>query len=177
MRLLNRAGRQQGKPGLAARHHIRVVAENRERVGGDRAGGDVHAVGGQLARDLVHVGDEQEQALGGGKRGGESPGLERTVDRAGGAALGLHLGHLGDGAPDVLPAECRPLVGPLAHVGRGGNRIDRDHLVGAVGHRGCRLVPIESDHATLGHDVPPSALRSRQSSWGADLRTGPLCRM
>jgi len=35
------------------------------------------------------------QTLGSGERGGQSTGLHGAVDRAGGAALGLHLDHGG----------------------------------------------------------------------------------
>jgi len=63
MGLLDRARRQHGEPRLAARHHVGMIAENRQRVGGDRAGRDVHAERGQLARDLEHVRDHQEQPL------------------------------------------------------------------------------------------------------------------
>ena len=68
------------KPGLAAGHDVGVVAEDREGVGGDGAGGHVHAEGGQLARDLVHVRDHQEQALRGGEGRGQGARLERAVD-------------------------------------------------------------------------------------------------
>ena len=155
VRLLDRARGEQREPGLPARHHVGVVAEDRERVRRERARRDVHAVRGQLARDLVHVGDEQEQPLRRGERGRQRPGLERAVHGAGGAALGLHLRHLRHRAPDVLLSLRRPLVGPLAHVRRGGDRVDGNHLVGAVGDRSGRLVPVEGDHTSLGHDVPP----------------------
>ncbi len=44
-----------------------------------------------------------------------APGLQRAVHGAGGAALGLHLDHLGDDAPEVGLAPAGPLVGKLAH--------------------------------------------------------------
>jgi hypothetical protein len=34
---------------------------------------------GQLARDLVHIGDHQQQALRGGEGGGQRAGLQRAV--------------------------------------------------------------------------------------------------
>ncbi len=40
-----------------AGHHVRVVAEDRERVRGDGARRDVNDVGGELACDLEQVGD------------------------------------------------------------------------------------------------------------------------
>jgi hypothetical protein len=52
---------------------------------------------GQLAGDLVHVGDHQQQTLAGGEGRRQRAGLQRAVHRAGGAAFRLHLddgGHL-----------------------------------------------------------------------------------
>ena len=69
----------------------------------------------------------------------------------GGAALGLHLGDGRDRPPDVLHPLRRPLVGPLAHVGRGGDRVDRDHLVDPVGDRGDRLVAVHRHHSPARH--------------------------
>ena len=51
--------------------------------------------GDQLTGDLVHVGDHQEQALGGRERGRQRPCLEGAVHSPGCASLRLHLGHLG----------------------------------------------------------------------------------
>ena len=63
LRFLNAAGAQHGAPGLADRHHIGMVAENRQRVGGDSAGGDVQDKRHQLAGQFVQRGDHQQQAL------------------------------------------------------------------------------------------------------------------
>src|SRR5690606_308718 len=94
--------RYQHRPaGLAGRHHVRVVTEDRQGVGGDGAGGDVDHCRGQFPGDLVHVGDHQEETLRGGEGGGESTRLQRAVDGTGGAALALHLDDLGNDAPDV----------------------------------------------------------------------------
>ena len=90
------------KAGLPAGHDVGVVAEDRQRVGGQRARRDVDDERRQLAGDLVHVGDHQQQALRGREGRGQRAGLQRAVDGAGGAAFGLHLDHLRDRAPDVL---------------------------------------------------------------------------
>ena len=133
-----------------------MVAEDRQGVGGHGAGGDVHREGGQLAGDLVHVGDHQEEALRRREGRRERPGLQGPVDRPGRAALGLHLDHVGHDAPDVLAALRRPLVAELAHVRRGGDRVDRDHFAQAVGDRGRRFVPVHRDHVPAGHWTSPS---------------------
>ena len=118
--------RREHRPaGGAARHHVGVVAEDRERMRGQGAGGDVHGGRGQFTGDLVHVGDHQQQALGGRKRGGECTGLQCAVQGAGSAAFALQFFHDGQCAPDILLPFRAPLIGPLGHRRRGG---DRDRL-------------------------------------------------
>ena len=147
--LLHRVGGQQAEAGLADRHHVGVVAEDGERVGGHRARRDVHDEGRQLSGDLVHVRDHEQQPLRRREGRRERSALKGAVDRAGGAALRLHLHHGGDEPPDVLLAEGRPLVRPLAHVGRRGDGVDGDDLVRAVGDRGDRLVAVHRHHQPL----------------------------
>ena len=113
--LLNRRRREQRESRLADRHHVGVVAEDREALRGERAGGDVQHRRCQLAGDLVHVRDHQQQPLRGGERRRERAALKRTVQRACRAALALHLDHRGHGAPDVCASLARPLVGELGH--------------------------------------------------------------
>ena len=132
--LLGVDGAQHGVPGGTAGHHVRVVAEDGQGVGGHRPGGDVDDVGLQAAGDLVHVGDHQQQALGGSEGGGEGAGGQRAVDRAGGPRLRLHLGDAHRLAEDVLPAGGAPLIGQLRHDGRGGDGVDGSHLGKGVGH-------------------------------------------
>ena len=62
--LLHRGRRQQRETGLAHRHHILVVSEYRKALGGNRSCCDMDHGSGQLAGDLVHVRDHQQQALG-----------------------------------------------------------------------------------------------------------------
>ena len=114
--LLGRGGRQQGEAGGPHAHDVGVVAEDAEGVGGEGPGGDVEHAGEHLPRDFVHVGNHEEQALGGGVGGGQGPGLEGAVDGPRRAALGLHLHHLGGLAEEVL----LPVGGPLVHVLRHG---------------------------------------------------------
>ena len=99
--------------------------------------------GGELTGDFVEVGEHQQQPLGGGEGGGEGPRLQRPVHDAGGAGLALHLHHLGHRAPEVGPALTGPAIGPLAHRRRRGDRVDRHHLVEAIGHPRHRFVAID----------------------------------
>jgi hypothetical protein len=57
--LLHRRRRQEGEPRLPHRHDVRVVAEDRQPLGGQRPGRDVEHRRGQLTGDLVHVGDHE----------------------------------------------------------------------------------------------------------------------
>ena len=112
---------QHGEAGLTAGHHVGVVAEDVQGLGGHGTGGDVEHAGQQLAGDLVHVGDHQQQALRGGVGGGQRARVERAVDGAGGASLRLHLDDLHGVAKDIF----LPLSGPLVHiVGHGTGRRD-----------------------------------------------------
>ena len=135
--------RREHRPaGGAAGHHVGVVAEDRERMRGQGAGRDVHGGRGQLTGNLVHVGDHQQQALRGGEGGGKCAGLQCAVERASGAAFALQFFHDGQCAPDILFALRAPLIGPLGHRRRGGNRVDGDDFGETIGYRGRSLVPI-----------------------------------
>ena len=61
--LLHAAGGEHRPPGGARVHDVGMVAEDRQGVRGDRAGGDVHRARRQLAGDLEHVRHHQQQAL------------------------------------------------------------------------------------------------------------------
>ena len=128
--------------GGAASHHVGVIAENRKRVGGQGASRYVHGGRRQFTGDLVHVGNHQQQALRGRKRGAECTGLQRTMQCAGSAAFTLQLFYDGQCAPDILLPFRAPLIGPLGHGRRGGNRIDCNDFGETIGYRGSRLVPI-----------------------------------
>ena len=85
----------------AGGHHVAVIAENRKRVRGQGARGDVKDRRGQLAGDLVHVGDHQQQALRRRERRRQRPGLQGAVHGAGGAAFALHFDTMGT-VPQIL---------------------------------------------------------------------------
>ncbi len=151
--LLHGVRREHGEPRGPAEHHVGVVAENREGVGGHRARADVKCRGRKFARDLVHVRDHQQQALRRGEGRGQGPGLERAVNRSGSAAFALHFDHVGHGAPDVGHGFRRPLVRPLAHVRRRRDGINGDDLIEAVGDIGDGLVAVHGLELSL-HDIP-----------------------
>jgi hypothetical protein len=143
LRLLRRIRRQQRAAGGSGRHDVGLVAEDRQCVGGDGARRDVQHEGRQFAGDLVEVGNHQQQALAGGEAGRQRAGGERAVQRAGGAGFGLHLDDGRHRTPQVGPCLRRPLVRPFTHRRRRRDRIDRDHLVGEVGHAGDGFVAVD----------------------------------
>ena len=166
VRLLHRCRAEQSETGRAHRHDVRMVAEDRQRLGADGARGNMEDARRKLARDLEHVGDHQEEALRGGEGCRQRAALQRAVDRAGGAAFGLHLLDDGDGAPQVRPAFRRPFVGKLRHRRRRRDRKDRAHLVDAVGNVSDSAVAVEGLDPV--HDrLPPYAPVTREGESGA----------
>lgn len=69
--------------------------------------------------NLIQIGDHEQQALGGGKGGGQRAGGQGTMDRACGAGLGLHFHDIDAVSKNISTV----LVGPFVHMlrhGRGG---------------------------------------------------------
>ena len=134
--LLHRAFGEECETGLAGAHHVGVVAEDGEGLGGEGAGAHVEHAGQQFAGDLVHVGDHQQQTLRSGIGGGQSTGLEATVHGACGAGLTLHLHDLHGLAEEVLTTAGGPLVDVLGHGAARGDGVDSCYLAEHVGY--CR---------------------------------------
>ena len=128
LRLLNGVGSQHRKAGLAAGHHVGVVAEDRQRVVSQRTSAHVEDAGQQLAGDLVHVRDHQQQALRRGERRGERAGLQRAVHGTGGAGFGLHLRDADRLTKEILAIVRSPVIRNFRHRGRRGDRVDRCHF-------------------------------------------------
>ena len=112
---LHGTGGQHGKAGLAACHHVLMVAEDGKCVRSERAGGHVEDCGKHFARDLVHVRNHQQKTLGGGVGGGEGACLEGTVHCSRSAAFTLKLRDLYGLAPKVLLPVGSPFVDVLCH--------------------------------------------------------------
>ena len=84
-------------------------------MGRERAGRHVDDRRCQLAGDLEHVRDHQEESLGRRERRRQRAHLEGAVYRTGRAAFGLHLDDVRYLAPQVRPTRRRPVVGVLRH--------------------------------------------------------------
>ena len=133
---------QHGETGLPGGVHVAVVTEDVQRLGGDGTGRHIEHAGQALRRDLVHVGDHQQQALGSGEGGGDGAGAKRTVNSAGGAGLGLHLNNLDLVAEDVLQARRAPLVNGVGHGAGGGDGVDGSNVGERIGYMRGRGIAI-----------------------------------
>ena len=122
--LLHARGGKLGPAGLAAGHHVLMVAEDGNGRGGDGARGHVHHGGQQQARNAVHGRDHQHKPLGGGVGGAEGPGLQRTLHGGAGAGLGLHFHELHRASEQILFPPGGPLVHMVGHGARRGDGID-----------------------------------------------------
>ncbi len=170
--LLNGIGGQHRPARRPASHHVGVVAEDRQRMGGQGPGRHVHGRRGQLAGNLEHVGNHQQQALRRRKCGPERPCLQCPMQRACRAAFALQFFHNGQRAPNILLPFRAPLIRPLGHRRRGGNRIDCNHFGETIGHRGGRLVPIQNHHFLFTHSLCLTARPEEKSRWNESLLTG-----
>ena len=125
---------QHGEAGLTGGVDVAVVAEDVQRLGGDGTGRHVKDAGELLSRDLVHVGDHQQQALAGREGGGDGAGTKGTVHRTGGAGFGFHLDDLDLVAEDVLQAGSAPLVHRISHGAGRGDGVDGSHIGERIGY-------------------------------------------
>jgi len=113
--LLYRPGAEHGESGLAAGHDILMVAEDAQGVRSQCTCRHVEHAGQQLAGNLVHIGNHQQQALRGREGRGQGTGLQRAVHGTGGAGFRLHLLHMDSLTEDVLATFGCPLVNVFGH--------------------------------------------------------------
>ena len=117
--LLGSAGGQHCHAGAPACHDILVIPEDGQGVGGQGPRRHMEDSGQPLACNLIQIGDHEQQALGGGKGGGQRAGGQGAMDRACGAGLGLHFHDIDAVSKNISTV----LVGPFVHMlrhGRGG---------------------------------------------------------
>ena len=186
--LLHVAGAEHRKAGLTAGHHVGVVAEDVERVRSDAARGHMDDAGQQLAGDLVHIRNHQQQALRGGVRRRQSAGGKRAVHGTGSAGLRLHFDHLHRLPEYILSAVRRPLIRDLGHHRRRRDRIDAGYLRKRIGNMRCGRVAVHRylfschyhDHSFLFAYAYKDKLRTREGVRAGNLfafcrgRTAPF---
>ena len=119
-----------------------MVAEDRKGVGSDCARRNMEHAGKQLARDLVHIRNHQQQTLRSGVCACQRAGLKRAVNCAGRTGLTLHFLHQDCLAEDVFSACRAPVVDIFGHCRRGSDGIDGGYLTEHVAHMGCSLIAI-----------------------------------
>ena len=149
--LLHRRGGQHGETGLARSHHVLVVAEDRQRLCGQRTRRNVEHAREQLAGDLIHVGDHQQQALRRREGRGQGTALQRSVHGTGSAGLRLHFNDLDGLAENILTSLSGPLVHELGHRRRRRDGIDGCDFREHISHMGRSVVTITSDKFLFCH--------------------------
>ncbi|MPM42371.1 hypothetical protein SDC9_89036 [bioreactor metagenome] len=133
---------QHGEAGLPAGHDVRVVAENVEGVGRKRPRRDVKDCRKQFSRELIHIGDHEQQALRGGIGRGEGARCQGAVNHAGGSSLRLHFHYVHRAAEDVFTAGGRPLVHVVRHRAGRCDGVDTRHFRKSVRYMRRRRVPV-----------------------------------
>ena len=151
--LLHTAGGQHGKAGLAAVHHVAVVAEDGHGVCAHRAGGHMNDRRLPGAADAVHDRDHQHQALRGGKGGGQGAGLQRAVNGTDGSCLRLHLHQIDRLGKQIFAPVSRPLIGLFRHRRGGCNRINGCNFRKGIRHIRRRLVAVCYHKVLFAHIV------------------------
>jgi len=152
---------QHSKAGLTAGVHVGVVTEDVQSLSGYGTGRDVEHGGQQLAGDLVHVGDHQQQTLGSGVGGGQSTGGKRAVDSAGSTCFGLHLNDLDGVAEDVLPACGGPLINVVSHGAGGGNGVDASYFRKGIADVGGSGIAVHGLEFSCQDEIPPKVFKFR----------------
>ena len=110
-----------------------------------------------LSRDLIHVRDHQQQALGGRVGGGQSAGTQRAVDSTGRTGLRLHFHDLDGGAEDVLQSGRRPLVNKVGHGRRRRNGVDAGDFGKRIGYVRRGIVAVHRFELTSQFQLPPNS--------------------
>ncbi len=140
--LLGIGGGEHGKPGLAAVHHVRVIAENGEGMGPHRAGCHMKHPREPFSGDPVHDRDHQEKPLGGGEACGKRPRFKSAVNGPHGPGFRLHFHQRNLLAEEVDFSFGRPCIGLPRHGGRRGDGVNGGHFGKGVGNVGARLVAV-----------------------------------
>ncbi|MCL4102565.1 hypothetical protein MMG03_002169 [Fibrobacter succinogenes] len=143
---LNGGRAEHSETGLAASHDVGVVTENRKALHSKSTGSHMEDRGGQFAGDLVHVGDHQQKTLGCGKGGGQSTGLQCTVNGTGSATFGLHFKNAGNLAPNILLTSCAPVVGVFSHRTRRCNRVDSCNFTNCKSNVSGSFITVTRNH-------------------------------
>ena len=128
-------------------------------MGSHGAGRHVNYRGRQFTGNLEHIGQHQQQALGGREGGGQAAGLQGTVDGASGPRLLRLAGKVADGAIILVGTAPEFLQGALACIAEGAKDAGRD--LHADGFRTICWTPcaIDADGDAARHHVKSHVAR------------------
>jgi len=146
---------QHSKTGLTASVNVGMVTEDVQRLGSYGTGRDMEHAGQQLAGDLIHIGDHQQQTLRSGISGGQGTGGQRAVNSTCGTCLGLHLNDLDGIAEDVLTACSGPLVNLVGHGAGGGNGVDASYFCKGIADVGSSGIAVHCLKFSCQFKIPP----------------------
>ncbi len=147
--LLDGVRAQDRPPGDPSSHHVGVITENTQRVGRHCARGHMQHRRSELASDLVHIRQHQQQSLRTGEAARLRTGLKRTMQSASSTGFGLHLNDSRHLAPNVSLPLRTPHVGQFSHRRRRGDRVDRTDITQPVSDGGGGLITVNT--------VPPGS--------------------
>lgn len=142
--LLDAAFGEHGEAGLANRHDVLMVAENRKGMAGEGARADVKHTWEQLAGNLIHVGNHQQQSLTGCIGSCQSSCLKRAVNGTGSTPFALHFLNVNGTSEHILAACGRPFIDIFSHCRRRCDGIDGGYLCEQIADMGGCLVAIAS---------------------------------
>ena len=149
--LLHGRGGEHCKAGLTRGHHVLMVAEDRKRLGRQRTRRYVEYAGQQLAGDLVHIGNHQQQTLRCRKSRSQRTALQRSVHGAGGTGLRLHLDYPDCFSENIFTTLSGPLIDKFRHRRGRSDGVNRRNLREHISYVGCRVITVACDKFLFCH--------------------------
>ena len=135
----------QRETGVPACHDVGMVAEDCERLTGERTRRHMEDAGEHFARDLIHIRDHEEQTLRSGVGACQRTCGKSSVHSARGAGFGLHFHDGNFFSPDVFLSLARPLVNVFAHCRRRSNGINGSNFAQRVSYMRGGVIAVYCD--------------------------------
>ena len=149
--LLHGRSGEHREAGLTRGHHVLMVAEDRKRLGRQRTRRYVEYAGQQLAGDLVHIGNHQQQALRCRKSRSQRTALQRSVHGTGGTGLRLHLDYPDCFSENIFTTLSGPLIDKFRHRRGRSDGVNRRNLREHISYVGCRVITVACDKFLFCH--------------------------
>ena len=119
-----------------------MVAEDAKSVRSQCTSRHVEYARQQLAGNLIHIGNHQQQALRSSVSCCQGTGLKRTVNSTGGSTFRLHFLHQNGFTEDVFTSCGSPFINILSHCRRRSDRINGRNFRKHVAHVSGSLITI-----------------------------------